>query len=114
AFEFCRSYMGRVSSVISLSGSFKDWSGSEAIYTDYERYMETLCHLVEENSSAAESLSQTLKNVFPGSRDAAFASPDAGHGELLKNVLGLVDDHIKLLVVEPFLTSHSIGNYARQ
>src|SRR5205085_2429148 len=55
----------------------------------------------------AESLNTTLKNIFLGAEEPNSNDP-------LRSVLACVDDHLKPLVIEPFLTPRNIVNYARQ
>jgi thioester reductase-like protein len=116
AFEFCRRHPGRASSVVSLSGCFKDWAGGEALYTDYERHMEQLCRMIDDGPEVAGALTGVLKGVLTGrvKTSPRGAGEPADHNTLVKDVLRLVSDGIKPLVIEPFLTPESIISYARQ
>jgi thioester reductase-like protein/pimeloyl-ACP methyl ester carboxylesterase len=116
ALEFALQYPARTSSVISLCGCFKNWNGNESLYTDYERYMETLCRMVEEDPKISGSLIEVLKGVLIGkiqlrSQSATHAPPPE---TTIKNVLRLISKNIKPLVIEPFLTDESMISYARQ
>jgi thioester reductase-like protein/pimeloyl-ACP methyl ester carboxylesterase len=116
AFEFCGQHPNRTSSIISLSGCFKDWAGSEALYTEYERYMESLCRMVEENPGIAGGLTEVLKGVLTGKLELGSkpVTQSSDHETTVKGVLKLISNNIKPLVIEPFLTEESMISYARQ
>lgn len=116
AFEFCGRYPGRVCSIVSLSGCFKDWAGSEELYTNYERYMKSLCLMLEENPEISSSLTEVLKGVLAGKLELTSGQATLGpnHETAVKEVLKLISDSIKPLIIEPFLTQESLISYGRQ
>lgn len=117
ALQFQYQYPSYVASMIFLSSCFKGIPGFEHLHTAYEKDMHQICSRVDTHPHIAGIIIEALKNVLiRDKKTLAFAElkDEDGRRDLVEDILSLVGEDIKPMVVEPFLTPSSVLNYARQ
>lgn len=109
ALELVSRAPSRVRSLVLVTGAFKPMAGHEDLHTAYEESMEPLCRAIDEAPEAAATVMEALKAIVGG----GAASRDALDVQIA-DVLRLVPEELRGLVIRPFLDTESIVRYARQ
>jgi len=110
AIEYCNKFPASVERMVFVTGAFKGTPGSEDLATTYERNMEPLCQMVDDDPSCVPALIDTLRAIMVGKSGST-------EGEVNRRVtenLSLINRSLQSLVIEPFLTENSVISYARQ
>lgn len=100
---------GRFRTLSFLMGAFRPLAGHEQLQTPYEASMEPLCRRIDEQPSSAALVMGALKSILAG-RDPSGGALDLEIAE----VLALIPEELRGLVIGPFLSPRSIVSYARQ
>ncbi|WP_212002996.1 alpha/beta fold hydrolase [Chitinophaga sp. HK235] len=117
ALRFQEQHPAYVKSMVFLSGCFKGLPQFDMYHTNYERDMQAICSRVDTHPHIAGIVIEALKNVLvKENKTIAFAElkDEDGKRDLVDDILSLVSEDIKPMVVEPFLMPSSVLNYARQ
>ncbi len=92
-----------------VAGAFRPLGGQAGLETAYEASMEPLCRRIDAQPQLAGVVMDALKSILSGRA--------AGDGSLdleIADVLALIPEELRGLVIGPFLSPGSILNYARQ
>ncbi|WP_103069472.1 alpha/beta fold hydrolase [Aquimarina sediminis] len=117
ALQFQADYPELVHKMIFLSSCFKGISGFEEYHTAYENDMQQICDRVDQNPHIASIIIEALKNILIKEEEViAFKElqDDDQKRDLVQDILSLIGEDIKPMIIEPFLTPSSVLNYARQ
>lgn len=117
ALQFKHKYPGYVKSMIFLGSCFKGIPQFSAYHTEYENNMQQICSRISANPAIAPIVMETIKNILTKSKSPSLPvelEDESNKKNLLTNVLSLVSENIKPMIIEAFLTPSSVINYARQ
>ena len=113
ALEYYLKYPKTVDSMVFVAGSFKGLSEHRPLETVYEKGLESLLGMVQQQPKMAGPMIEALKNVLLAQnqlgKDAA-SSPE----ERFKNLLSSVNSSLKEMVLAPFHSSQTVLAYAAQ
>ncbi|GAA3627223.1 hypothetical protein GCM10022397_10910 [Flavivirga jejuensis] len=117
ALQFQADYPELVNTMIFLSSCFKGVPGFEKYHTTYENDMQQICDRVNQNPYIASIIIEALKNILIKEEEViAFdeLQDEEKKRDLVQDILSLIGEDIKPMIIEPFLTPSSVLNYARQ
>jgi thioester reductase-like protein/pimeloyl-ACP methyl ester carboxylesterase len=104
---------GCLESLVFLTACFKGLPNVESCETDYERHMDVICRTLDQRPEVASAIMDILKRVIT-EKSTSQARGGDGYDARVDQVLAMVPEDIKPLVLEPFLTPDNVVSYARQ
>ncbi|MEL6862981.1 MAG: alpha/beta fold hydrolase [Bacteroidota bacterium] len=115
ALQFQAQYPDYVKSMIFLSACFKGIPQFTMHHTDYENDMSKICQRVHTNPAIAPLVIDTLKSILAGKKaPTTMDNSQEENRKIIKDILALVSEDVKPMIIEPFLTASSALNYAGQ
>lgn len=109
ALRLCAESPENLASLSLVTGAFRGFRGTEAFATEYESNMEPLCQMVVEEPERAGFVMEALRAILTG--DAGRNTVEQTH---VSELLSLISNTVKPLVIAPFLREASVVNYAHQ
>ena len=99
-----------IRSITFLTPAFKNFLGLERYTTRYEENMEPVCRRAQTNPEIASSARRALSAILAGKSPAKDNKINAN----VENVLGLMSESLRSLVVAPFVDDQSLLSYSKQ
>jgi pimeloyl-ACP methyl ester carboxylesterase len=113
AVEYYLKYPKAVDSMVFVAGSFKGLAEHRPLETVYEKGLESLLGMVQQEPKMAGLMTEALKNVLLAQDQLgkeAASSPEAR----FENLLSSVNSSLKKMVLAPFHSSQTVLAYAAQ
>ncbi|HXA84883.1 MAG TPA: alpha/beta hydrolase [Candidatus Dormibacteraeota bacterium] len=113
ALEYYLKYPKAVDSMVFVAGSFKGLAEHRPLETVYEKGLESLLGMVQQEPKMAGLMTEALKNVLLAQDQLgkeAASSPEAR----FENLLSSVNSSLKEMVLAPFHSSQTVLAYAAQ
>jgi pimeloyl-ACP methyl ester carboxylesterase len=114
ALEYFLKYPKTVASMVFVAGSFKGLAEHRSLETTYEKGLESLLGMVQQQPKMAGLMIEALKNVLLAQGTQPGKDPESSAGPPQRELLSSVNTSLKDMVLEPFHSSETVFAYANQ